>query len=54
MQPVEAVPEPDAATEHDRDLHDVQVVDQVSMQELVDRRGPVAEPYVQVAGAFCA
>src|SRR5262249_54068560 len=50
MQPVEAVPESDAAAEHDRDQHNVQVVDQVSLQELVDRRRPAAKPYVQVSG----
>ena len=49
VQPIETVPEPDAPAEHDRDQHDVQVVDQVSLQELVDRGGPAAEPYVQVA-----
>ena len=36
VQPVQAVPEPDAAAEHDRHLHDVQVVDEVGGQELVD------------------
>jgi hypothetical protein len=47
VQPAEAVPESHAAAKHDRDQHDVQVIHQVSLQELVDRSGPAAEPYVQ-------
>lgn len=40
MQPVQAVPEPDAAAEHDWHLHDVQVVDEAGGEELVDGGGP--------------
>jgi len=54
VPPAEAVPEPDAAAEHDRDQHDVQIADQISLQELVDRSGPAAEPSVQVACALRA
>jgi hypothetical protein len=42
MQPVQAVPEPDAAAEHDRHLHDVQVVDEVGGQELGPQPGDQA------------
>lgn len=40
MQPVQAVPEPDAAAEHDWHQHDMQVVDEAGGEELVDGGGP--------------
>ena len=54
MQPVQAVPEPDAAAEHDRHLYDVQVVDEVGGQELVDGGRSAAEPYIQVAALWAS
>src|SRR5215469_8685120 len=52
MQPVKAVPESDAAADHDRYQHNMQVVDQVCLQELVNRGGPAAKPYVEVSGCL--
>ena len=50
MQRAQAVPERDAAAEHDRHLHDVQVVDETDGQELVDSGRAAAEPDIQLAG----
>ena len=48
VQAVQAVPEPDTAAEHDRHLHDVQVIDQACSQELIDGGEPAAEPDIPV------
>src|SRR4029453_3645013 len=50
LEGLQAVPHADAATEHDRHLHQVHVVDQPCGDEVANDRGPTADPHVLPAG----
>lgn len=52
LQPLEPVPEPDAPAEQDRDLDDVQVVDEPRGQELPQHRRTATDPDVKPAGGL--
>src|ERR671925_579164 len=46
LESLQAVPEPDASAEQDRDYHDVRVVDEPGSKEVADRGGASADAYV--------
>src|SRR5215469_11090111 len=50
LQRLQAVPEPDTAAEHDRDLYQVHVVDQPFGEEVAYHGGPAAETHVLASG----
>src|SRR4051794_26820431 len=50
LDALEAVPETDAAAEHDRDLDEVHVVDEPSGQEVADDGGATTDPDVLARG----
>src|SRR5262245_24083166 len=50
LEGLQAVPEPDAAAEKDRDLHDMHVVDQPCGEEVAYDRRPTAEADVLATG----
>src|SRR5919204_1274138 len=49
---LQSVPEPHASAEQDRNDHDVHVVDEPCREEVADRRGTSADPYVQAVGSL--
>src|SRR4051794_521126 len=52
LETLQSVPEPHAAAEHDRDHHDVHVVDEPRSKELADHRGASADAYVLAVGGL--
>src|SRR5215471_3939457 len=50
LQRLQAVPEPDTAAEHDRDLYQVHVIDQPLGEEVAYHGGPAAETHVLAGG----
>jgi hypothetical protein len=49
LRSFEPVPQPDASAEHDRDDHQMHVVDEPGSQEVADDRGTAADAHVQPA-----
>src|SRR5918996_1008424 len=52
LEGLQSVPEPYASAEQDRNDHDVHVVDEPCREEVADRRGTSADPYVQAVGSL--
>ena len=54
LQRLQTVPQPDTAAEQDRDLHDVQVVDEAGGQEVADHGRAPADADVGAGGRYRA
>src|ERR687892_1291747 len=52
LEGLQSVPEPYASAEQDRHHNDVHVVDEPCREEVADRRGTSADPYVQAVGSL--
>ena len=52
LEALQAVPDADAAAEHDRDLDEMHVVDEPGGEEVADDGGAATDPHVLAAGGF--